>query len=170
MKRSSYLKINAIIALFSILLLLTTPAAAMTDMNGKPVQLQSMVGKGKWTVVKVWESDCHICRRTIHYLSQFKSRFPEAEIFGISVDGQDGRQDARQFISQFKLNFPNLLSDGTEMSDYLYAAVGETMIGTPTIIVYDPQGRIAAIQPGAVTPQELIGFIRSKQAERAASN
>ncbi|CAA6824394.1 MAG: Peroxiredoxin [uncultured Thiotrichaceae bacterium] len=161
-----------IIALITSLTLfvLSTSAIAMTDMNGTPAQLQSMVGKGKWTIAKVWAHDCHACHRSIHYLSQFKQRFPEADIFGISVDGQDGKQKALGFINRFKLTFPNLLSDAMELDNYLYAKVGETLVGTPTIIVYDPQGKIAAVQPGAVTPNDLIGFIKSKEAEAVAAN
>lgn len=163
---------HSIIALITSLLLFatSTSAIAMTDMSGTPTQLQNMVGKGKWTIAKVWAHDCHACQRSIHYLSQFKQRFPEADVFGISVDGQDGKQKAQGFINRFKLTFPNLLSDATEISDYLYAKVGETLVGTPTIIVYDPQGKIAAVQPGAVTPNDLIGFIKSKEAEALAAN
>lgn len=161
-----------IIALITSLLLFATAtsAMAMTDMNGTPAQLQNMVGKGKWTIAKVWAHDCHACQRSIHYISQFKQRFPEADVFGISIDGQEGKQNARGFIDRFKLTFPNLLSDAMELDDYLYAKVGETLVGTPTIIVYDPQGRIAAVQPGAVTPDDLIRFIKSKEAEAVAAN
>lgn len=160
---------SAIIALMTSLLLLTTThsALAMTDMNGNHKQLQTMVGNGKWTVAKVWAADCHACRRSIHYLTQFQQRFPQAAVFGVSVDGQDGKQDAQHFIREFNLTFPNLLSDATEVDEYLYAKVGETLVGTPTIIVFNPQGKIEAVQPGAVTPQDLIGFIKSKQAEAA---
>lgn len=162
---------STIIALMASLLLLatTSSALAMTDMNGNQKQLQSMVGNGKWTIAKVWAADCHACRRSIHYLTQFKQRFPQANVLGISIDGQEGKQDAQNFISEFSLTFPNLLSDAPEIDEYLYAKVGETLVGTPTIIVFNPQGKIEAVQPGAVTPQDLIGFINSKQAEAAAN-
>jgi len=162
---------NIIISLMTSLVLFATAgsAMAMTDMNGNHKQLQNMVGNGKWTVVKVWSHDCHACRRSIQYLTQFWERFPEANVFGISVDGQEKKQDAQQFIKRFNLTFPNLLSDGTEVSDYLYSKVGSHLIGTPTIIVYDPQGKISAVQPGAVTPYDLINFIQGKQAEMAAN-
>jgi thiol-disulfide isomerase/thioredoxin len=169
MRRTFNLKINVITTFFMALLLFTGPAAAITDMNGTPVQLQNVVGKGKWTVAKVWASDCPACRKTIHYLTQFEQRFPEAEVLGISVDGQQGKQNAQQFINQLSLNFPNLLAEVMEVDDYLYKTVGETLVGTPTIIVYNPQGKIAAVQPGAVTPDELIGFIRQKQTETTAA-
>lgn len=159
-----------ILALLTAILLFAQPAAAMTDMNGKATSIQNMVGKGKWTVVKVWASDCHACRQTIHYLAQFEKQFTDASVFGISIDGQQGKQNAQRFIDQFKLGFPNLLSDTREIDDYLYASVGETLVGTPTIIVYNPQGKIAAVQPGAVKPDDLIRFIRQKQAETAAAN
>lgn len=169
MNRTATLK-TSLIALLTIVLLSTaSPAAAITDMNGNTAQLQSLVGKGKWTVVKIWASDCHACRKTIQYMTQFKQRFPEAEVAGISVDGQAGRADAQQFIQQYNLTFPNLLSDATEISDYLYANAGDTLVGTPTIVVYNPKGKITAVQPGAVTPYDLIRFIRQQQANTTTS-
>lgn len=168
MKQNASIKITTtIIALITSLLLFatSTSAVAMTDMNGNASNIQSMVGKGKWTVAKIWKSDCHVCHNTIRLINQFQQQFPEANVLGISLDGQRGKQNAAKFIRQFNVTFPNLLSDDREMDNYLYAAASETLVGTPTIIVFNPQGKIAAVQPGAVTPADLIRFIRTKQAE-----
>ncbi len=154
---------NIMVLLGGVLLFaLSMSAFAMTDMNGNAKNLQSMIGKGKWTVAKVWASDCPACHKSISYMKQFQQRFPEIDVFGVSVDGKDGRQDANRFIKQFDLTFPNLLSDAMEVDDYLYARVGDTLVGTPTVILFNPKGKIAAVQPGAVTPDDLINFIRAQ--------
>ena len=85
-------QILSIITLLSAWLLITTPAIALTDLQGQPVKLENIVGKGKWTVMKIWASDCHVCRQTIHYLSDFEVSFPEATVYGISIDGQEVEQ------------------------------------------------------------------------------
>jgi peroxiredoxin len=116
----------SIITLLGAWLLITTPAIALTDLQGQPVKLENIVGKGKWTVMKIWASDCHVCRQTIHYLSDFEVSFPEATVYGISIDGQEGKAQAQAFVKQYSLNFPNLLSDSSEINAYLNKAAGKT--------------------------------------------
>jgi len=135
----------------------------MTDLKGNTVQLENVVGKGKWTVMKVWASDCHVCRQTIHYLSDFEVSFPEADVYGISIDGQEGKAQAQAFVSQYGLKFPNLLSDLREINTYLNKAAGESLYGTPTMLVFNPQGKLIAVQPGPVTADELVAFIKKEQ-------
>lgn len=164
MKNTALIKSRLfIITLFSTLLLITSPLHAMTSMDGRAVQITSLVGQGKWSVFKVWAADCHICQKTIHYLGDFKRAYPEADVYGISVDGQAGKKAAKRFIANHKLQFMNLLSDGTEMDDFLYANAGETLLGTPTMIVFNPKGEIAAVQPGPVTADDLIDFIKREE-------
>lgn len=153
----------SIITLLCTWLLITTPATAMTDLQGQPVQLENLVGKGKWTVMKIWASDCHVCRQTIHYLKDVEVSFPEADVYGISIDGQEGKADAQAFVKQNSLDFPNLLSDLSEINTYLNKSAGESLFGTPTMLVFNPQGKLIAVQPGPVTADELIAFIKKEQ-------
>jgi peroxiredoxin len=153
----------SIITLLGAWLLITTPAIALTDLQGQPVKLENIVGKGKWTVMKIWASDCHVCRQTIHYLSDFEVSFPEATVYGISIDGQEGKAQAQAFVKQYSLNFPNLLSDSSEINAYLNKAAGEDLYGTPTMLVFNPQGKLIAVQPGPVTADELVAFIKKEQ-------
>ncbi len=150
-------------------MLLTAPAFAFTDINDKPLPIESLIGKGKWTVFKIWQSDCHVCRKTIHYLSDFKTIYPNADIYGISIDGKYGKPKALNFIRDYKLTFPNLFGDADEMRAYLAKHAGETLMGTPTVMVYSPKGELAAVQPGAVTPAELVDFIRQEEAASATA-
>lgn len=156
-------QILSIITLLGAWLLITPAAIAMTDLQGQTIKLENMVGKGKWTVMKVWASDCHICRQTIHYLSDFEVSFPEADVYGISIDGQEGKQAAQAFVKQNSLKFPNVLSDLNEMNAYLNQAAGESLYGTPTMLVFNPQGKLIAVQPGPVTADELTAFIKKEQ-------
>lgn len=170
-KTRHFRKITLIIALIANLALFSTSAHALTDMQGNTKQLGEIVGKGKWTVFKIWASNCHVCQKTIHYLSEFKQAYPAADVYGISVDGQRDPSDkakAQAFIKRFKVNFPNLLSDWVEISGILYSTAGESLTGTPTLMVYNPQGKLVAVQPGAVMAQDLISFIQRQEKKSAA--
>lgn len=163
--------ITLIIALIANLALFSTPAIALTDMQGNATKIENIVGQGKWTVFKIWASDCHVCRETIHYLAEFKQAYPAADVYGISIDGQRHpaeKAKAQKFIKRFKVKFPNLLSDAVEISGILYTTAGESLVGTPTMIVYNPQGELAAVQPGPVMAQDLIRFIQREEQQSAA--
>lgn len=169
MKKRPYTSSPLIITLFSLLWLFATPVSAMTDMQGRPLHVNDLIGKGKWTVFEVWVSTCHICQKTIHYMNDFKTRFPAADVYGISLDGEERKAQAQAFIQKHRLTFTNLITDGTRFDEFLYRSAGELLVGTPTLMVYNPQGKLAAVQPGVVTPQELINFIRKEESRAAGT-
>ena len=165
-KTRHFRRITLIIALIANLALFSLPAAAMTDMQGNTIKIENIVGKGKWTVFKVWASHCHVCHETIHYLKEFKQSYPDADVYSISVDGQRDPTDkakAQGFIKRHDLQFPTLLSDFAEVSEIIYSAAGESLLGTPTMMVYNPQGELLAVQPGPVMAQDLIRFIKREE-------
>jgi hypothetical protein len=47
---------------------LTLPAAAgsLTNFQGEPAELSGYTGKGQWTIVKIWVSNCHVCNQEAH--------------------------------------------------------------------------------------------------------
>ena len=55
---------------------------AMQFMDGKGTQIEALTGKGRWTVFKIWASDCHVCNKTIRYMEDLTLVYPEADVFG----------------------------------------------------------------------------------------
>ena len=62
--------------------LFTTSANALSDMENKPVTFDSLVGKGKWTVMELWASDCRMCRATIQHTVDFEASNPDVDVIG----------------------------------------------------------------------------------------
>ena len=86
-----------------LLLCLSLPAAALTDMQGKPKKFSDFIGKGKWTVFEVWSSQCPACPDAVFYMNNLKRRYNKAQLIGISVNGDYGAEGpklAAQFIKQ----------------------------------------------------------------------
>ncbi len=155
--------------LIALLLLVATPLYAFSDLNKQqPIAIQDLVGKGRWTVFEIWDSSCLICRDTIHEITRFSTSFPNADVYGISTDGTMGRSDALAFVREHHLQFPHILTHFVEMSDFLLTHAGERLIGTPTLMLYTPEGQLLAVQPGPVTAKELIAFIQNEERLRAA--
>ncbi len=144
------------------LTVMSSASNALTDINGKPTTIEAHTAKGQWSVVTIWASTCTICHQSINQIETFKKRYPKAKVIGISTDGAQGKADAQSFIKQLGLTFPNLLGSYMEVSDYIYQHAGESLMGTPTLLLYNPQGKLIAVQPGAVTANELIGFIEKQ--------
>lgn len=137
----------------------STGAYAFTDMDGKKDDITNHIGKNKWTIVEVWESNCHMCRQHMPKMVKFNGKLNNARILGISLDGQKGKASAEEFIEDYDVNFPTLLSNPIEMNAWMQQSIGESLIGTPTFILFDSEGKLVAAQPGVVSTESLEKFI-----------
>lgn len=159
------MKQGLIIAFLFSSMLFALPAKALTDMDEKPVTIDGLIGKGKWSVFEIWASDCRMCRASIYETVNFETANPDVDVYGISLDGVTGKTNAERFIDEYGLTFPNLLSTPSEIDTYLYSTAKESFIGTPTFMVFDPQGKLRVVQPGTVSEEALSNFIKQQDAQ-----
>ena len=145
------------------LMLHTAQAAApdifLPDLQGRNHHLNEYIGHGKWVVMVFWMHDCKICVREIHHLQAFHVAHvgKDAMVLGISIDGADRAQNARRFVEQHKLTFPNLLTEPDD--DALVKFGGGKFMGTPTQYFYDPAGRLVARKIGPISRADIESFI-----------
>ncbi len=101
--------------------------------------------RGKVVVLNIWASWCDPCRAESPLLERWHRRI-SARGAGtvLGVDVLDVSSDARAFVSEFRLTYPQL----RDKDDSLRAAYGAT--GVPETVVIDRRGRIAAIKRGPV--------------------
>lgn len=153
----------------SCLMSLAPLAQAMTDLQGKPVNLLDQVGKGKWTIFEVWASDCPHCPDGVFYMKDFKKRYPKADLYGISLDGDSGQVNGRKlaqgFIKKHQVNFPTFLSSTLELDNFLIEHGEQALVGTPALLIYNPKGELKGVESGAIVAQDVIDFIKSEQAK-----
>jgi hypothetical protein len=114
------------------------------------------LGKGKWLVVKIWASDCHICNHEAHhYVDYYEFGMGDrTNLVGISLDGED-QMAAREFIRRHNVSYPNFITDFATGSRWFSKISGQVFRGTPGFLIFDPSGELRAQQIGAV-PVELI--------------
>jgi thiol-disulfide isomerase/thioredoxin len=160
-------RLSAAVGLISLLSL--SSAQAFTDLQGKTVQLSDYIGKGKWTVFEVWSSDCPYCPDGVFYMKDFKARYPQASLYGISLDADSGqvlgRKIAQGFIKKHQINFPTLMSSTLELDNFLIKQGEQALVGTPALIIYNPKGELKGVESGAIIAQDVIDFIQSEQAK-----
>jgi len=135
--------------------------SVLRDMRGNITTFDTQQTPGQWTVVMIWASDCHVCNQESGQYSKFHTQHAgrDANIIGISIDGQRGKKDAEAFISRNEVIFPNLIGDVQTVSRWYQAETGESFRATPTFVLFDQNGKVRAAQPGAVPPTIIEQFI-----------
>lgn len=120
---------------------------------------------GKWLIVMIWASDCHVCNREAHAYQDFHFAHgdDDAAVLGISMDGEAGLAQAREFVSRHGVEFPNLVGEPGDVARFYQRASGSRWVGTPSFLVYDPAGELAAKQVGAVPVEIIERFIADRR-------
>ncbi len=141
----------------------------LEDFQGSVRRLEEFTGTGKWLIVMIWASDCHICNTEVpEYMAFHDShKDKDASVLGISMDGKSRLEQAKQFIDNHLVNFPSLIGEPAAVTELYRQLTGSFLAGTPAFLVYAPSGELAAKQIGAVPVQLIEEFI---QANTAAAN
>ncbi len=112
---------------------------------------------GRVLVVNVWASWCTPCRAEAPEIARLAAAIaPDAVLVGLVA--QDSASNAREFIDEFSLRFPNLFDVSGEITERL------RMRGFPTTFVFDPEGRLSTLMFGGITEQRLVAAIRDARA------
>ena len=140
------------------------------DFNGNPQVLENYTGKGKWLIVMMWASDCHICNREAHQYVDFHMVHSDSDatVLGISLDGESRKKAAKKFIKKHSVDFPNIIAEPEYVSNLYRELTGQFFAGTPTFLIYSPDGELKAAQAGAVPPTLIEDFIKENHLKKAA--
>ena len=133
------------------------PDITLKGLDGKARNVNEFIGKGKWTVVAIWHSDCPICKREIHQMGFFHDahKNKDAIVLGVSVDGYANKAKAQRFVDEHSLDFTNLVAEPEQIARF---GAGR-FVGTPTFYVYSPQGELVAKQVGPTSQEDIEQFI-----------
>lgn len=136
----------------------------LADFSGKPQTLESMTGQGKWSIVMFWAYDCHVCNKEVHEYVAFheKHKNIDAEVIGVSLDGKKNKKQAEDFIARHKLNFINLIGEPYDVAGVFEDLTGADWVGTPTFLIYGPEGELKAQQVGAVLVDLIEAFMKKE--------
>jgi len=161
----------SLFALFFISSVVSAEMKGFEDFNGKPQVLENYLGKGKWTVVMMWASDCHICNREAHEYVDFHMIHSDvdATVLGISLDGESRKKAAKKFIKKHAVDFPNLIAEPEYVSAMYKKLTGQFFAGTPSFLIYSPDGELKAAQAGAVPTALIEDFIKQNPVKKVVA-
>ncbi len=109
--------------------------------------------RGTVVVVNFWASWCPPCRREAPRFAAAADAYRDRGVVFVGVDFQDREGDARDFLREFDLRYPN----GPDPGGDIARTYGVS--GLPATVVIDRQGRIRRRWLGEITGAQLTGFI-----------
>jgi thiol-disulfide isomerase/thioredoxin len=134
-----------------------------TTLQGTPWKVADAVDKV--LVLNVWGSWCGPCVAEMPHLQQVWSQVSSAgdPVQFMGINYRDGAETAQAFLRVNKVTFPSLADDGGRT---LLALRGKANT-TPTTLVLDRRGRIAARVSGPVAAATLTGLVKDVLGESA---
>lgn len=109
--------------------------------------------RGKVVVVNYWASWCPPCREEAPVLERAWRRYRDQGVVFVGLDIWDTETDARAFIRQFGITYPNGPDPKGE------AAIDYGLTGIPETFFIRPDGTIARHWIGPLTDAQISTFI-----------
>lgn len=127
------------------------------NLDGTDVKFSDYVGKGKWVLVDFWASWCGPCRGEIPNLKAAYEKYHSQGVELLSVACWDKEPNTRKALEEEKMPWPQIIN----AQDIATNAYG--INGIPQIILFAPDGRIAAKGlRGTMVDETIAKMLNSK--------
>ena len=83
----------------------------------------------------------------------------DAEVIAVSIDGTDKLDLVKDYTKKNSLPYPVMVTDKPELRDKYLALTEEQFRGTPTYLLYAPDGKLLAAQPGMLPVASVEKYI-----------
>lgn len=160
------------LVLATALVLLRAPAAIAAGIEvktlaGEASTLADQVKPDRFTLVMMWTTYCHVCKKEYPEVSAFHDAHvgKDAEVVGISLDGYAELPKVRAFVAGKPFSFPTVIAEADRMAASFEKATGERFTGTPTYLMFNHQRQLVAARSGDLTRDVLENFLRKQAAK-----
>ncbi len=119
-------------------------------LNGSKLDIANW--RGKPIVVNLWASWCGPCRAEAADLENSYQQFKDQDVEFLGLNTRDGLAAARAFNDRFKTTYPSIRDKDGQLT-LVFGNLGPG--ATPSTIILDSQGRVAARILGPTTESEL---------------
>lgn len=152
---------------FLVLLTARSASAGMElhDMSGSIVDLDDYTGNGQWLLVMIWATDCHICHQQKPLISAFhdEHKDKDAQVIGIALDGPARMDAVQEYLDSTEVSFPTLVGDLLIVASHYTSLTEESLRGTPTYLLFSPQGELLGNNPGPLRISAVEAFMAKHQ-------
>lgn len=121
---------------------------------------------GQVTVVNFWYAGCAPCRVEAEHLETTWQKFEDQGVSFIGVNTRDQADTAKAFSDEYSITYPSLIDVDTAEAKLAFAEAVPIQ-ATPTTLVLDKQGRVAARIIGPIdSPSILSTLVKDALAEQ----
>ena len=133
----------------------------LIDENGQAQVGNGGIGEGKWTLVMIWATHCHICKEQKPLISAFHEAHKDldAHVYGVALDGPSALPSVRQYMKSHRVLFPTYVGDIGSIAASYQALTDEPFRGTPTYLLFNPDGELMGNNPGPISIAALEQFM-----------
>ncbi|MDA4892132.1 TlpA family protein disulfide reductase [Microbacterium resistens] len=122
---------------------------------------------GDVVVVNFWYAACGPCRVEAKDLEAVWQEYQDQDVSFIGVNTYDQADTARAFAEQYGVTYPSLIDVNTGEAKLAFAQA-TTIQATPTTLVLDRQGRVAARIVGQLEEASILStLVKDALAEKA---
>jgi peroxiredoxin len=125
------------------------PAAQLTDLEGKVIELQSFVGSP--LILNFWYSTCEPCRREIPTFAQAHLEHSNIQFVGFNMN--DSPEMAQAFGEKYGVNYPIVF----DQSGTVIRELG--IVTAPSTLFIDSAGNIVEQVAGEISSRKLASLI-----------
>lgn len=130
------------------------PDFTLKDLDGVTVDLKSVTGKNKVTILNFWATWCPPCRAEIPEFIEFVKEHQGEKVALVAVNLQEGQKKVAAFAETAGMNFPILLDEkGSVAQVYQIYAI-------PTTFFIDGSGVIREKVEGSISLSRLESIYR----------
>ena len=143
------------------------------DFSGRTIdgsRFDSATRSGDVTVVNFWYAACAPCRLEAEDLETISGEYEGEKVQFVGVNTRDTATTARSFETDYGIGYPSILdADGGAVQLAFSGSVPPK--GTPTTLVLDKEGRVAAriVGPISEQPSTLTTLIKDTLAEKSSA-
>lgn len=135
-----------------------------TGVDGAAIDLADF--RGKVVLLNTWFAGCGPCRKEAPDLEEVWQEYASRNVQFLGVNTNDTANIAAAFAKRFGTTYPSVLD--ADSGAAMLALRGVAPQATPTTIVLDTQGRVAARVSGVVDPSVITGLLDDSGADPAA--
>lgn len=133
------------------------PEFSLNTYEGETIALSDL--RGRVVVVNFWASWCPPCRDEAAYLEDTWRAYQERGVMFLGVDYVDTETEARAYLSEFDITYPNGPDTGTRISQSF------RMQGVPETYFIGKDGTLRGLKVGPLAPPELDEWLGPLLAE-----
>ena len=123
----------------------------LTDLDGEPVRLAELRGKGVW--VTFWASWCPPCQQETPIIREIAEQYEDRGLEVVGVQVQETVEDGRRYAERYGLSY----TIGADVSGHVFRAY--RVFGLPTQFFLDADGVIRAVVPAPMTIEQARTYV-----------